>query len=141
VESQFLQSDLRDSTIPNTGLPAGLSALARTTLTGAPVLVEITAITDVGVSAFSLQTTRQTRIDRADLAGLNAVRGDDGEREEEEEGPVPRFQRSMLQLMLCDGTTTIKAVEYRKIPQLVLGETPLGYKVRHALARFGLSLR
>jgi RecQ-mediated genome instability protein 1 len=94
-----------------------------------PVLVEVVALTEIGYSAFSLLNTRQTRIDRADLAGLNATRGEDGEREEEEEGPVPRYQRGMLRFDLSDGTTTVRAIEYKRLPGLVLGETPLGYKV------------
>jgi RecQ-mediated genome instability protein 1 len=104
------------------------------------VLVEVAALTDIGVSAFSLQTTRQTRIDREDLAGLHAARGEDGERAEEDEGPIPRFQRSMLSMQLCDGTHTLKAIEFRKIPQLVLGETPLGYKVSLPRARLAATL-
>jgi RecQ-mediated genome instability protein 1 len=128
VESQLLQSDLRDSAISGTGLPPNISTMKQGRLSGKPVLVEIVAITDIGHSAFQLQTVRQTRIDRADLAGLNAERGDDGQAEEEEEGPVPRYPRSMLRLELSDGSTTLKAIEYRKVPQLQLGETPLGYK-------------
>jgi RecQ-mediated genome instability protein 1 len=83
---------------------------------------------------------RQTRIDRADLAGLNAQRGEDGEREEEDEGPIPRYPRAMLRMDLSDGTHKIRAIEYKKLPDLVLGETPLGFKVccaslRHPLMR------
>ena len=70
---------------------------------------------------------RQNGIDRADLAGL--VR--EGEEDpEEDEGPVPKYPRGMLRLELSDGFTTVEAVEYRSIPQLELGITPLGYKVR-----------
>ena len=81
---QFLESDLRDSTVPSSGLPANIGNVTQTRISGPPVLVEIAAITEIGHSAFSLLNTRQTRIDRADLAGLNATRGEDGEREEEE---------------------------------------------------------
>lgn len=129
VELQLLQSDLRDSAVAGTGLPTTLGDIKHGRLGGAPVLVEIAAMTEIGSSAFQLQTVRQTRVDRADLAGLNADRGEDGQAEEEDEGPVPRYPRSMLRLELTDGTTMLKAVEYRRLPQLVLGETPLGYKV------------
>lgn len=65
-------------------------------------------------------------MDRSDLAGL-AREGD--EDAEEDEGPVPKYPRGMLRLELSDGFTTVEAVEYRSIPQLELGVTPLGYKV------------
>ncbi|KAI0044040.1 hypothetical protein FA95DRAFT_1497719 [Auriscalpium vulgare] len=123
VEAQLLQSDLSDSMISGTGLPANVSELTGTNLRGPPTLVEIVDMTDIGQSAFSLHNVRQTRIDRADLAGLAE---DDGG---EDDGPVPRYPRSMLRLQLSDGTTTLNAIEFRKLPELELGETPLGYKV------------
>ncbi|EPQ54219.1 hypothetical protein GLOTRDRAFT_11659, partial [Gloeophyllum trabeum ATCC 11539] len=120
VEAQFLQSDLQDSTVPGTGLPPDIFTYDGMRLQG-PILVQISAITDIGQSAFSLQNVRQTRLDRADLAGL-------GQEGDEDEGPIPRYPRSMLRFQLSDGNLSIKAVEYRKLPQLELGETPLGYK-------------
>jgi RecQ-mediated genome instability protein 1 len=132
IEAQYLNSDLRDSTVPSSGLPEQLLTGANAqTLSGNAVLVEIAAITEIGSSAFQLQNVRQMRIDRADLAGMNAERGEDGEQEEDEEGPVPRYPRSMLSLELCDGTHTFKAIEFKLIPTLLLGETPLGYKVKN----------
>ncbi|KAA1467646.1 hypothetical protein DENSPDRAFT_856807 [Dentipellis sp. KUC8613] len=122
VEAQLLQSNLNDSMLHGTGLPLQISKERNFTLTG-PVLVEITALTDIGHSAFSLQNVRQTRIDRADLAGLAEEDGG------EDDGPVPKYPRSMLRFEVSDGATTLPAIEYRKIPSLELGETPLGYKV------------
>ncbi|KAG2347786.1 hypothetical protein BDR05DRAFT_875381 [Suillus weaverae] len=127
VTSQFFQSSLADSTLPNTGLPQNIRTIKRACLTGPPCLVEIRAISDIGISAFSLMNVRQNRMDRADLAGLV---GEDEEDAEEDEGPVPKYPRGMLRLELSDGLTTVEAVEYRSIPQLELGVTPLGYKVR-----------
>ncbi|KZT29831.1 hypothetical protein NEOLEDRAFT_1166674 [Neolentinus lepideus HHB14362 ss-1] len=121
VESQLLQSDLRDSMIPGTGLPLDISEYNGKRLRG-PVLVEVTAITDIGHSAFSLQNVRQTRLDKADLAGL-------GQEDDEEEGPIPRYPHSMLRFELSDGNISVGAIEYRKLPQLVLGQTPLGFKI------------
>jgi RecQ-mediated genome instability protein 1 len=123
VEIQLLESDLRDSMQHGTGLPSNIGNAKKGTLGGAPVLVQIMSITDIGQSAFSLQTVRQTRIDRADLAGLAEQDGG------EDDGPIPRFPRSMLRFELTDGKTTINAIEFRKIPELELGETPLGFKV------------
>lgn len=121
-----MQSSLADSTLPNTGLPQNIRTVKRARLTGLPCLVEIRAISDIGIGAFNLMNVRQNRMDRADLAGL--VRQDE-EDAEEDEGPVPKYPRGMLRLELSDGLTTVEAVEYRSIPQLELGITPLGYKV------------
>lgn len=140
IELQLLQSDLSASTLPNTGFPPDLPTLDYKRVMGLPVLVEIIAVTDIGHSAFSLQNTRQARLDKADLAGLAAQRRErDGERgvgegepqgDEEDEGPIPKYPRGMLRFELSDGHTIIKAIEFRKIPELVLGELELGYKVR-----------
>ena len=94
-----------------------------------PLLVEIRSITEIAHSAFSLLNTHQTRVDRADL-GL--ARDEDNQQEprqqDEDEGPIPRFPRGMLRFELSDGHTRFRAIEYRSVPDLVLGETPLGYK-------------
>lgn len=117
---------------------------------GPPVLVEVIAVTDIGHSAFSLQNTRQARLDKADLAGLAAQKRErDGQQgvgegepqgDEEDEGPIPKYPRGMLRFELSDGHTVIKAIEYRKIPELVLGELELGYKVRPVLSACRLCL-
>ncbi|KAL6307427.1 hypothetical protein BKA93DRAFT_727364 [Sparassis latifolia] len=125
VESQLLQSNLSDSMVAGTGLPTNIPPIDKTMITGPAVLVEIISITDVGQSAFTLQNVRQARIDRADLAGL-AGDGDD------DEGPIPKYPRSMLRFQLSDGSTVLQAFEYRRLPELELGETPLGYKVRNS---------
>lgn len=108
--------------ITGTGLPQNLADLGNTVLRG-PILVQITAITEIGHSAFSLQNVRQARLERADMAGLAG--GDD----DDEEGPIPRYPRSMLRFQLSDGSTILQAIEHRRLPELELGETPLGYKV------------
>lgn len=87
--------------------------------------MQILALTEIGHSAFNLLNVRQTKIDRADLSGL--ARGDD--EDEADEGPIPNYPRSMLQFELSDGAITLKAIEYRKIAQFDLENTPLGFKV------------
>ena len=129
VESQLLMSDLTDSMIHGTGLPQDLAGLQKGVLSGPPILVQIMALTEIGHSAFNLMNVRQTKIDRADLSGL-AQQGDN--EDGADEGPVPNYPRSMLQFELSDGTIKLNAIEYRKIPQLDLENTPLGYKVPHS---------
>ncbi|KAI5114584.1 hypothetical protein M0805_009807, partial [Coniferiporia weirii] len=86
-------------------------------------------------SAFNLQNVRQTRIERADLAGLALEEGG-----ENDEGPIPNYPRTMLRLEVCDGSVTIPAIEYREMPDLKLGETPLGFKIllKDVLVRRGI---
>jgi RecQ-mediated genome instability protein 1 len=122
VDSQLLNSDLRDSMLEGTGFPPNIGSTESVRLRG-HILVQVQAMTEIGHSAFSLQNVQQTRIDRADLAGLTAE-------DDEDDGPIPKFPRSMLQFDLSDGSRSVKAIEYRKLPDLELGVTPLGYKVR-----------
>ncbi|KAI0264468.1 hypothetical protein BC834DRAFT_265774, partial [Gloeopeniophorella convolvens] len=97
VELQLLQSDLTDSMAPGTGLPHNLSTLDKATLPAPPVLVQITALTEIGHSAFSLRNVRQAKLDRADLAGLARPDPDnnDGAVQDgaDDEGPVPNYPR------------------------------------------------
>ncbi|EGN98889.1 hypothetical protein SERLA73DRAFT_53999 [Serpula lacrymans var. lacrymans S7.3] len=123
VETQLLRSSLTDSMVAGTGLPPNTSEMANGKISGKPVLVELTSITEIAHSAFSLQNTRQTMIDRADLAGL-------AEEDEDEEGRAIKYPRGMLHLTLSDGVTKVKAIEYRSLADLELGVTPLGYKVQ-----------
>ncbi|KAG8213302.1 hypothetical protein J3R82DRAFT_11781 [Butyriboletus roseoflavus] len=149
VEAQLLQSNLADSTIPGSGIDPLLftsntnparprprpSSVPRThqasrpkkTTGSIPLLVEIKSITEIAHSAFSLLNTHQTRLDREDL-GLAQEENAEQHRDEDD-GPVPRFLRGMLRFELSDGLTTFRAIEFRSLPQLELGTTPLGYKM------------
>ncbi|KAI5983344.1 hypothetical protein EDD15DRAFT_2179195 [Pisolithus albus] len=129
VEAQLLQSNLEDSTVRGTGLNPELSRQTQTT-GSVPLLVEIRSITEIAHSAFSLLNIHQTRVDRADLglAVETQDRQEQGE-QDEDEGPIPRFPRGMLRFELSDGHTLFQAIEFRSIPEMVLGETPLGFKV------------
>lgn len=123
--------------MPNSGIPTTITnetkkVVIGTLATGGPILVQITAITDIGYSAFHLRNVRQTRIDKADMAGLA------DEIDAKEDGPsvtegedfrVPDYPRSMLRMALTDGSRTLQAMEYKRIPTLQLGTTQLGCKV------------
>jgi RecQ-mediated genome instability protein 1 len=135
VESQLLMSDLTDSMVAGSGLPHDVPTLHKGSLPGPPVLVQILALTEIGHSAFNLMNIRQAKIDRADLSGL--ARGDDENNDEADEGPVPNYPRSMLHFQLSDGTIRLNAIEFKKIPQFDLENTPLGYKVYAASSLSG----
>ena len=120
VDAQLLQSDLSDSMLAGTGLPHNIAEL--TTTFAGPILVEIVSLTDIGTSAFTLQTTRQARMEYDESPP----------EEEEEDNGKPEYPRATLRFNLSDGATIIKGWEYQSLPEIVLGETPLGYKVRDA---------
>ncbi|KAH8117823.1 hypothetical protein DFH11DRAFT_1503511 [Phellopilus nigrolimitatus] len=124
VEAQLLESNLCESMVDGTGFPLNAMTMNNARIGRTPILVEVTSITEIGHSAFNLHNTRQMRIERADLAGLALEEG-----AENDEGPIPNYPRTMLKLEVCDGSVTLPAIEYRALPELKLGETPLGFKV------------
>ncbi|TFK33239.1 hypothetical protein BDQ12DRAFT_691470 [Crucibulum laeve] len=129
LETQLLQSDLRDSMNHSTGLPEHVALPTTTTVVeGKPILVEITALTEVGSSAFQLDQIRVAREERMRTGGEEGE--EDGDLEVEGEGPMPKYPRGMLRFELTDGKTTLQAMEYRMIKELTLGVTPLGYKMQ-----------
>lgn len=134
TEEALLDSDLKDSMQPGTGFSDGITAAGDLTVQGSSILVQIVDITEIGHSAFSLTNVRQTRLDQEDLAGLARQNEEENENEngnqvDEDVGPIPKYPRSMLKLQLSDGTVTVPAIEFKKIPGLELGVTPLGCKV------------
>ena len=137
VQAQLIQSDLSASMLAGTGLPRDVGELNNTKIPGPPVLVEVVSMTEIGHSAFNLHNVRPARREKADLAGL--AQGDEGEdgEQRQEDGAIQKYPRSMLRFQLSDGATILQAIEYRRSPDLELGETPLGFKVRslsHILA-------
>ncbi|EIW68272.1 hypothetical protein TREMEDRAFT_63442 [Tremella mesenterica DSM 1558] len=86
------------------------------------------SITEIGSSAFQLQTVLEQRRDVLD--GKTRIRRMDEEEEEEgEDGRLPVYPRGMLKLELSDGRGVMKGLEYRRLGGLVLGETALGSKL------------
>ncbi|KAF7977500.1 hypothetical protein HWV62_3468 [Athelia sp. TMB] len=125
VNSQLLQSDLSDSMLHGTGLPPNVGELNDVRLPGNDILVQITAITEIASSAFTIMNVMKAREERG-IIGLDEA----NVAEDDDEGPIQRYPRGMLRFDLSDGSTTLKAIEYRSLPQLELGVTPLGYKMR-----------
>ncbi|KAL1740237.1 hypothetical protein HDZ31DRAFT_47888 [Schizophyllum fasciatum] len=138
VEAQLLSSDLQASMLPGTGIPLHPAPPDAWTLAPAPapgVLVQITALTDIGHSAWSLNEVRVAREERTRGApAVNQDTADDGEEgggadDEDDEGPMPSYPRAMLRLELSDGHVTMPAIEYRPLRELKLEDTKLGYKM------------
>ncbi|CAE6519207.1 unnamed protein product [Rhizoctonia solani] len=119
VKEQLLQSSLADSAVRDTGFPDLNSHGVQIKNT----LCEVVALTEIGHSAFTLKNVRQARVDKEDLAGLA------GDLEDGEDYSIPKYPRSMLRFELSDGTKTMRAIEYRRIPDFELGVTQLGTKI------------
>lgn len=142
-EEQYLFSDLAQSTIADfLSVPIPPNP-HEAILFPKPTLFQITSITEIGSSAFQLQTVAEQRKDI--LSGQTLIRRMDDEVEDDEEevhkGKLPVYPRGMLKLELSAGDgRVIKALEYRRISELRLGETSLGSKlqVRNAKALRGI---
>lgn len=130
VNRELLGSNLCDSMVPGTGFPDNVNNLDGATIPGPPILVEIAAMDEEGHSVFSLLNAAEERAEHAKREARRQAAVEAGdEEEEEEEDPKPVFPRSMLRLDLSDGTTTLRGFEYRRLPDIELGETPIGFKV------------
>ena len=132
---QYLGSDLADSSLEGSGLPANVQQIEKgriaTSDSGGAILCQTNAIMEIGHSAFSLRNVRQARIDKADMAGLAAQERDEGEEppQDGEDYTIPSYPRSTLRFVLSDGFRKLDAMEYRPLPSINLADTPLGCKV------------
>ncbi|WFC98186.1 hypothetical protein MYAM1_000910 [Malassezia yamatoensis] len=107
VRMQFLASRLEDS------MDAGVIHADEL---GNDMLLQLKFVTDVGISAQNLLDTLYTR---------------------RKQTPPPAYPRQMLRLELDDGFNgSLVAYEYARIPNLELGETPLGCKLRIKGAKY-----
>ena len=140
VNLQLLLSSLSDSCLPHTGLPDpdALDDLHGEILFQKdPCLVMVMSIMEVGHSAFQLQTTMENR--KEALSGVRRIRRirnpqadgveEDEAEEDDDDEAIPPYPRGLLRLELSDGFNTFKAMEYKRIDGLTLGETALGSKV------------
>lgn len=132
-EEQYLFSDLAQSTTSDFRSVPIPPNPHRAILFPKPTLFQITSITEIGSSAFQLQTVAEQRKDI--LSGQTLIRRMDDEvednaEEEMHKGKLPVYSRGMLKLELSAGDgRVIKAIEYRRIGELRLGETSLGAKL------------
>jgi RecQ-mediated genome instability protein 1 len=129
---QYLFSDLAQSTIPSANaIPPNAHKIRLFTR---PTLLQIISMTEIGSSAFQLQTVAEQRKDI--INGTTLIRRMDDEMDEEDEeaikeGKMPVYPRAMLKFELTMGDGVIvDAIEYKKVAGILLGETSLGAKLR-----------
>ncbi|KAJ9108962.1 hypothetical protein QFC21_000285 [Naganishia friedmannii] len=157
IQTQLLLSNLAESLLPYalnppppgklTTLPAEPELVHDVILFGPDkkdaCLVQIISISEVGQSAFQTKNVMEQR--REALSGVGRIRrirdnieplnlnNATGEQQPDEEDnepdDVPPYPRSMLMLDVSDGYRVMKAMEYRRIDALKLGETALGSKM------------
>lgn len=95
------------------------------------MVLELTHMNDISVSAFTLNRVRYAR-DRSFHQRLAAL-AEEGEVATKEallriREALPPFPRNCLQLSLSDGTHELKAIELERL-DVQLGRTPMGVKV------------
>lgn len=132
VLAEYLDSDLAETTLHGVmPQPDEEDKLYDAVLFPRPTLVQLHSITEIGASAFALNTAREQR--REVLSGATRIRGIDDEDEDDiDDSKLPAYPRSMLSLEVSDGRTAIRAIEYRRLPEMILGETRLGLKVSYS---------
>ena len=108
--------------LAGTGIPADALGAVHTVIRGS-ILVEVVGMTDIGHSASTLLQVYESRVEYKKQAELRRANGD-----EEQQKPMPKFPRSMLQLQLSDGQSVLPVIEAKTLSQFELGETPLGFK-------------
>lgn len=132
LKRRILHAKFSDIMKAGTGLPLRIgSPSVHTTLEG-PIVLELVHLTDVGVSAFSLEKVRQDRDQTfyLDLLALARARETASQRTLQEiRHSLPDYPRGVLKLYLSDGSTELQALELKRLP-LQLGQSAMGLKVR-----------
>lgn len=163
IQTQLLLSNLEHSALPQplypipgklTTLPQEPSLVHDVYLYGPEkkdsILLQIVSISEVGHSAFQTMNTMELR--KEALSGVGRIRrirehmgpaeasnanGDQPDEEDNEPDDVPPYPRSMLMLDVSDGFRVMRAMEYKRIDALRLGETALGCKVGEKSGEYG----
>lgn len=128
VLAEYLDSDLAETTLHGVmPQPDEEDKIFDAVLFPQPTVVQLHSITEIGASAFALNTAREQR--REVLSGATRIRGIDDDEDDIDDSKLPAYPRSMLSFEVSDGRTAIRAIEYRRLQELELGETRLGLKV------------
>ncbi|TEB19143.1 hypothetical protein FA13DRAFT_1647364, partial [Coprinellus micaceus] len=131
LEGRILRSKFSDIMRAGTGLHHRIGSPMVHTIIEGPIVLELLHITDVGVSAFTLERVRQDRDQMLYLELLALARAGQAVTEErllDIKSGLPEYPRGVLKLTLTDGHTEMQAVEYKRLP-FKLGKTMIGLKV------------
>ena len=128
---------------PGTGLPPRITTRTVYTRLMDPMILELVHLTEVGISAFTLDEVREQR-DRAYRSGLASLMNGEGTSSISNfnriEGGLPKYPRKCLKLFLTDGVTELQALECEVLPDLALGETQMGVKVHFPASELAVSI-
>ena len=132
VQKVLLCTSLSETAIPGTGLPERINQSKVNHLLKGPVVLELIHMTDIGISALTLERVRQDRERRMFLDKLEKTPSPEGQALRELEWLKPKldkYPRRRLKLILSDGSLELQAIELETLP-FKLGETAMGVKVR-----------
>jgi RecQ-mediated genome instability protein 1 len=131
VQQQLMLASLSDVALSG-ALPEDLSDVQSTQVASQKggILVQLEGIFEIGHSTLSVSDAHKQRKEDAKM-GVDRARivGNIEDDAEENQGPA-KFPRAMLMLQVGDGFRSMKAMEYKRIPELSMDDTPLGCKVR-----------
>ncbi|KAJ3524982.1 hypothetical protein NMY22_g10770 [Coprinellus aureogranulatus] len=121
---------LEEMTIPGTGLPTNIQSDRAFAVIEGPVILEVKSVTDLGVSAFTLEKVRIERdgihySEMLSLARAGKCKWLTKFREE-----LPAYPRKCLEFTLTDGHTNLRAVELERLLGFNLGSISPGLKIR-----------
>lgn len=116
---------------PGTGIPDSTLLPTMCTHIEGPIVLELVHLTDIGLSAFTIEKVRQARA-RSFYIKLLAL-GMNGEVVSDDKllsirGKLPSYPHKCLKLVLSDGTNELEAIELEPL-DLQLGRTAMGVKV------------
>ncbi|TEB22833.1 hypothetical protein FA13DRAFT_1798541 [Coprinellus micaceus] len=117
IHEEILNVSLKDIATPETGLtPFINSPTAYGTIEG-PLVLEIVHITEIGLRR-RISAIRPATRERKSQPIQQSVQA------------LPDYTRERLKLVLSDGFIELEAIECGRLPDIVLGETPMGTKIR-----------
>ena len=134
VADAIEHSSFKDIAEPGTGIPKGVTQKKAHLVLDGPMILELVHLTDVGISAITLEGVRQEREHRFYLDRLahssssqqgRILREFDWLRQD-----ITPYPRRRLKMFLSDGSKELQAIESERVPGIALGVTPMGTKVR-----------
>ncbi|KAJ3547517.1 hypothetical protein NMY22_g1619 [Coprinellus aureogranulatus] len=120
--------------IPGTGLPNRINEPKVDHFLRGPVILELVHVTEIGISAFTLERVRQDRerklfLDRVAHTGTLETRASCNRNRTGHGELQLEYPRKCLKFFLSDGFLELQAIELEQLP-FKLGQTPMGTKIR-----------